>query len=341
MNATLSIRDLTLSFNSPRGVARVINGLSLELQPATIHGLVGESGSGKSVASRAILGLHSRRSLHEITGVIEYDGRNLLELTEDEYSAQIRGREIAMIFQDPMTALNPVMRVGAQIALMLTTHGESKTHAEARRRAVDLLDKVGIRDPKRVSQSYPNELSGGQRQRVMIAMALACRPRLLIADEPTTALDVTVQAQIMDLLEELRETVGLSILLVSHDLALIAERCDSVSVMYAGRVVEEGRALDVFATPAHPYTSALERARPALDAAPHTRLQTIRGTVADLVHLPDGCAFRDRCPVAVQACSTVVPALTQADRASRLVACHNPIASPPQHTPSTRKEVTV
>ncbi|MGK5113222.1 ABC transporter ATP-binding protein [Geodermatophilus sp. CPCC 205506] len=320
--ALLEIEDLRVHFATPAGVAEVVNGVSLRIEAGTVHGLVGESGSGKSVTSRSVLGLLPRRSLVRRDGAVRFAGRDLFGLSEEEMGRDIRGRQIAMVFQDPMTALNPVMRIGHQIAMPLRLH-KGLSRRQARDTAVELLRQVGIPHPEARLRAYPHELSGGQRQRVMIAIALSCDPQLLIADEPTTALDVTVQAQILDLFDRLREERGLAILLVSHDLGLIAERCDEVSVMYAGRVVESGPAEAVFDAPEHPYTRLLEQARPRLENPPHTLLKTISGRPPRLVDLPPGCSFRDRCPRAGDDCAESFPPLTPS-APGRSVACLRP-----------------
>lgn len=319
--ALLEIQDLVLRFSTARGIAEVINGVDLRIEPGQVHGLVGESGSGKSVTARSVLGILPRRSIAHRSGSIRYRGEELTELSEKQMRDEIRGKEIAMIFQDPMTALNPVMRIGQQLSLPIRLH-QGLSKKDAREKAVDLLRQVGIPDPESRLSAFPHELSGGQRQRIMIAVALACDPHLLIADEPTTALDVTVQAQILDLFDELREQRDLAILLVSHDLGLITERCDKVSVMYAGEVVERGTARDVFDNPRHPYSRLLEGARPRLEDPPHTKLNTISGRPPNLLERPDGCAFRSRCPRALDVCASVRPELVQVG--STVAACHNP-----------------
>ncbi|MET7541409.1 ABC transporter ATP-binding protein [Streptomyces sp. NPDC005507] len=305
----LSVDDLRVEFTTPRGIAQVVNGAGLTLDAGELHGLVGESGSGKSVTARTVLGLLPQRRIHSLTGSVRYKGRELLGLSEKQWRKGLRGKEISMVFQDPMTALAPSMHIGDQVMMPVRQH-EVISRSEARARMLDLLQQVGIPDPVKRSKSYPTELSGGQRQRVMIATALACDPALLIADEPTTALDVTVQAQILDLFDALREERGLAILLVSHDLKLIAERCDEVSVMYAGSIVERGDAKRIFKEPQHPYTRLLEGAMPRLEDPPHTRLKTIVGQVVDLHRLPTGCAFAGRCPDAQDDCLAARPTLS-------------------------------
>lgn len=317
----LEIEDLNIHFDTGNGIAEVINGVGLRLEAGKVHGLVGESGSGKSVTSRAVMDLLPRRRMVKRTGSIKFKGREIMDLNEDQMRESIRGKHVSMVFQDPMTALNPVMRIGMQLALPMIRHfGISKK--EALVRAEDLLNQVGIPHPAERLRSFPHEMSGGQRQRVMIAIALACDPELLIADEPTTALDVTVQAQILDLFDRLRVERNLAILLVSHDLSLIAERCDHVSVMYAGRIVESGPAEQIFNHPEHPYTKLLEEARPSMDTPPHTVLQTIPGSPPQLVDLPPGCSFASRCPLATEVCREERPLLLGRG-VNRVVACHH------------------
>ncbi|WP_431710511.1 ABC transporter ATP-binding protein [Glutamicibacter uratoxydans] len=317
----LEIEDLNIHFDTGNGIAEVINGVGLKLEAGKVHGLVGESGSGKSVTSRAVMDLLPRQRMVTRTGSIKFKGREIMDLNEDQMRESIRGKHVSMVFQDPMTALNPVMRIGMQLALPMIRHfGISKKAALVR--AEELLGQVGIPHPAERLRSFPHEMSGGQRQRVMIAIALACDPELLIADEPTTALDVTVQAQILDLFDRLRKERNLAILLVSHDLSLIAERCDHVSVMYAGRIVESGPAEEIFNHPEHPYTKLLEEARPSMDTPPHTVLQTIPGSPPQLVDLPPGCSFANRCPLATEICRHERPLLlARGDK--RVVACHH------------------
>ncbi|AWB90217.1 ABC transporter ATP-binding protein [Salinibacterium hongtaonis] len=322
----LEVTDLRIQFTTPQGIAEVVNGVNLSIAPGQVHGLVGESGSGKSVTARAVLGILPRKALHLREGSVRFAGEEILGLGEDQMRERIRGRRIAMVFQDPMTALNPVMRVGKQLVLPIRRHLGLSAKA-AKERAIDLLGQVGIPDPIEKFKAYPHQLSGGQRQRIMIALALSCDPELLIADEPTTALDVTVQAQILDLFDKLRRERNLAVLLVSHDLSLIAERCDAVSVMYAGRVVETGSAISTFEAPQHPYTKALEEARPSLDNPPHTLLRTIPGRPPQLTDLPHGCSYANRCPRMTELCLDVDPPL-EPGPAGRPVACHHPVAGP-------------
>ena len=293
--ALLEVRDLRTYFHTADGVARAVDGVSFHVERGEVLGIVGESGCGKSVTSLSIMGLVSEPGRIEEGSSITYDGRELTTLSEKEMRA-VRGNDIAMIFQEPMTSLNPVFPVGGQIGEALRLHrGMSKK--EARERTIELLRLVGIPVPERRVDEYPHQLSGGMRQRIMIAMALANEPDVLIADEPTTALDVTIQAQILELLDELRERLGMAIVLITHDLGVVAEVCDRVVVMYAGQVVEEGAVEDIFRRPSHPYTQGLLAAvpRPEKDA---TRLAVIPGTVPPPTAWPRGCRFHDRCPFA-------------------------------------------
>ena len=294
--ALLSIRDLRTTFRTAAGDARAVDGISLQLDAAQTLGLVGESGCGKTMTGLSIMRLVPPPGRIE-SGRIEFAGRDLLQLPE-RAMREVRGAEIGMIFQEPMTALNPVVTIGAQIAEAIALHGDKRT---ARARAVEMLRMVEIPEPERRAGEYPHQLSGGMRQRVMIAMALSCRPRLLIADEPTTALDVTIQAQILDLLGDLQRRLGMALLLVTHDLGIVAERATDVAIMYAGRVVERGAASDVFRRPLHPYTRGLLQSIPKVGAERQRRLDTIAGSVPDPLHLPSGCRFRDRCDLAIEA----------------------------------------
>ena len=328
----LAIRDLVTEFRTERGVVRAVDGVSFEIPRQRTLGVVGESGCGKSVTALSIMRLIASPPGRIASGAIQYDGKDLLALTEPAMRA-IRGNRIAMIFQEPMTSLNPVFTVGEQVAEAVRLH-QRKSRREALAVAIEMFRVVGIPAPDERVHSYPHELSGGMRQRVMIAMALACKPDLLIADEPTTALDVTIQAQILDLLRQLQRDLGMSILLITHDLGVVAETCDEVVVMYAGRVVERAATEALFAAPRHHYTAGLLRSVPSYtpaNAAPlppgtRARLQEIPGMVPPLDALPPGCKFADRCPAVADRCRAVEPALVALD--DGLVRCHFPVARP-------------
>ena len=287
----LRIRGLQTSFYTRAGVVRAVTGVDLDVSKHEIVGLVGESGCGKSVTSLSVLGLISDPGRIE-AGEIMFDGQDLLTLSHDELR-EIRGNRIAMIFQQPQSSLNPVMRVGRQIGESLELHRNMKDKA-ARERAIELMNMVGIPDPQRRIDAYPHEMSGGMAQRVMIAMALACEPEVLIADEPTTALDVTIQAQILELMLKLREETGTAIILITHDLGVVAEMCDRVAVMYAGEIVEQTDVRTLFAQPAHPYTRGLIGAVP-VPGEIRAELDTIPGSVPNLIELPQACRFSPRC----------------------------------------------
>ena len=304
--ALLSIQSLSVLLPSPGGSVTAVRDVSLEIAAGESLGLVGESGSGKSVTSLAILRLLPPQA--EVEGQILFNGENLLVKSPDEMR-RVRGARISMIFQEPMTALNPVMRVGDQVAEAVTAHGHNKR--EAQQRAIQALDDVGIPEPGRRARDYPHQLSGGQRQRVMIAMAIVNRPQLLIADEPTTALDVTIQAQILELLAELRHKFGLAMLFISHDLAVVSQVTDRVAVMYAGSIVELGAAHDVFRSPAHPYTRGLLHSVPTLRTDRSQPLRTIEGTVPNLASLPPGCRFEPRCEIRIPSCASELPPLLE------------------------------
>ena len=313
----LCVRDLRTYFDEDGRVVRAVDGVSFELRRGETLGIVGESGSGKSVTSLSIMRLVPSPPGRIASGEITFDGRSLLTASADEMRA-VRGRRIAMIFQDPMTSLNPFMRIGQQLAEVTRLHlGHSPR--EARDHAVRMLALVGIPDAGRRVHEYPHQFSGGMRQRVMIAMALSCEPALLIADEPTTALDVTIQAQILELIGQLRREIGTSVILITHDLGVVAERAERVLVMYAGRVVEQGPVADVFQSPQHPYTRGLLRSLPRLGGT-RARLETIRGHVPRLTELPSGCRFRDRCDFALPTCADFDPPL-ESFAADRSAAC--------------------
>ncbi len=306
--ALLEIRDLHTSFPTPVGDARAADGVSLSLEVGRTLGLVGESGCGKTVTALSVMRLLPPPAIIR-AGAIEFDGRDVLRLSEREMRS-LRGAALAMVFQEPMTSLNPVLTIGDQIGEAIRLH-RGVDRATARAEAIEMLRTVEVPEPARRVDEYPHQLSGGMRQRAMIAMALSCHPRVLIADEPTTALDVTIQAQILDLLGALQRRFGMAVLLVTHDLGVVAERADEVAIMYAGRVVERGAASEVLHGPLHPYTNALLRSIPRVGAARQRRLLTIPGVVPDLLHLPSGCRFRDRCPLAIAACAETDPMLRE------------------------------
>ena len=322
--ALLEVDSLQTHFGTPDGVVRAVEGLSFHIEAGETVAIVGESGCGKSVTSMSILRLVPQPP-GRIAGQIRFLGRDLLSLSEAEMR-KLRGNDISMIFQEPMTSLNPVLTVGRQIGETLRLHqGISARQAEAR--AVEILTLVGIPAPARRVREYPHQLSGGMRQRVMIAIALACNPKLLIADEPTTALDVTIQAQILDLMRDLKTRVGAAIMLITHDLGVVAEMAERVVVMYAGRKVEEASVGAIFATPMHPYTRGLLGAVPKLGSSlqheGRERLAEIRGQVPSLRQRIVGCAFAGRCPKATEYCREVAPAI-ELKAAGHLAACHFP-----------------
>jgi len=303
MSALLQVRDLTIELQTQRGPAVAVREVGFSLQAGETLGLVGESGSGKSLTAMALLGLLPEQA--RVTGSIVFDGRELVGQREPALRT-LRGDRIGMIFQEPMTALNPVHTIGDQVAEPLRLH-RGMGRAQARQEAIALLDRVGIADAARRVDAYPHQFSGGQRQRITIAMALACGPRLLVADEPTTALDVTLQRQILALLRELVAERGMALLLISHDLGVIAQNVQRVLVMYGGAVVESGPTASVFADAMHPYTLGLLAARPDLRTAKGQRLATIPGTVPELVDLPKGCPFAGRCAWTIPECGAVFP----------------------------------
>ena len=307
----LSVEDLQVSFKTDDGLVRAVRGVSFDVKPGETIGLVGESGSGKSVTNLAVMGLIPKPPGNIDGGKALYKGEDLLQMSDSQLQ-EIRGNQIAMIFQDPMTALNPLMTVEQQMTEITRLHmGLSKR--DARDRAAEMLEMVGISSPVKRLRDYPHQFSGGMRQRVMIAMALSCEPDVLIADEPTTALDVPIQAQILDLLAELQERKGTSIILITHDLGVVAGVCHRVMVMYAGRVVEKAGVNELFESPRHPYTIGLLESLPRLDQNKSELLQAIPGQPPDLAHIPDGCSFRPRCPFAVDECTSTDPPLKLID----------------------------
>ncbi|TME18476.1 MAG: ABC transporter ATP-binding protein [Chloroflexi bacterium] len=318
--ALLEVSDLRTSFFLRSGELRVLDGVSLEIQAGEVLGLVGETGSGKSVTAYSITRLLKQPG-RVVGGEVKWDGRDLVRLWESELEQEIRGKEISMIFQSPREALNPVITVGRQLTQVLRIR-RGMDRREARAEAIRILKSVYISDPESRLDSYPHELSGGMAQRIMIALALSCQPRLLIADEPTTGLDVTTQHQIVLLLRELRDRTGMAILLITHDLALAAQLCDRVAVLYAGRIAEMGPIGHLFRSPRHPYTAALLASRPRLGL--QGDILTIPGNVANLMRPPGGCRFHPRCPNATQVCAQQQPPLEPMDPGQR-VACHNPM----------------
>jgi peptide/nickel transport system ATP-binding protein len=315
----LEVRDLSVRFDTDEGAVHAVDRMSLELAPREVLGIVGESGCGKSVTALSILGLLPQTAT--VTGSVRFENEELLGAPRSRLR-KIRGRRISFVFQEPMTSLNPVLRVGHQIEEVLREHINLSRRA-ARVRTLELLDLVHIPDPARRVDEYPHQLSGGMRQRVMIAMALACDPNILIADEPTTALDVTIQAGILDLLRELRERLGTAIILITHNLGVVADLADRVIVMYAGRKAEEAPVEELFAHPQHPYTIGLLGAVPRPGVARNGRLQEIPGRVPSLAELPAHCAFAERCPRADEQSWSEVPQLRRV-RPDHLVACFHP-----------------
>ena len=300
----LSVRDLEVSFSTDEGVVKAVDGVSFDIDAGEVLAVVGESGSGKSVTAMTLMGL-TRSSNAHFSGTAHYKGDELLSASEERLQ-DIRGAEIAMIFQDPMSSLNPVMKIGDQIVEQIQAH-EALPDAQARERVVELLEKVGIPRARERIDSYPFEFSGGMRQRVMIAMALSCDPSVLIADEPTTALDVTIQAQILDRIRQLREETNAAVILVTHDLGVVADIADRIAVMYAGRIVEQGSLDDIFYDPQHPYTWGLLGSITRVDRPRPERLPAIAGLPPSLADRPEGCHFRPRCPHEFGKCSEVPP----------------------------------
>ena len=303
----LHVKDLVVSFDTEFGEVRAVDGVSFELRKGETLGVVGESGCGKSVTCLALMRLLPQPIGHIVSGQILLGDKDLVTLPR-ELLQTIRGRRIAMIFQEPMTALNPVETVGNQILEVFELHFPEVSLKEAKKTAVELLQMVGISAPEQRMECYPHQLSGGMRQRVMIAMALACKPDILIADEPTTALDVTIQAQILDLLRQIQKTTGMAIIFITHDLGVVAEMCDHVLVMYGGRAVEKGTALDIFKHPSHPYTQGLLASLPHFNSVPKAILKTIAGMVPPLHAMPAGCRFASRCEFVEPACRDQQPA---------------------------------
>lgn len=303
----VDIKNERLSFFTPAGEVKALNDVSIHLKEGEVLGIVGESGSGKSVTAYSLMGLTAYPG-KLIGGTLEFNGHRIDEMSEKQMR-KIRGEEISIIFQDPMTSLNPVYTIGNQICEMVLLHTK-KTKQEARERAKELLTLVGINEPEKRLRQYPHELSGGMRQRVMIAIALACEPKLLIADEPTTALDVTIQAQILELMMGLKEKLGMAIIMITHDLGVVASMCDKIAVMYAGKVVEYGTTDDIFYSPSHEYTKGLLRSIPKINEKEHSRLVPIEGSPVDMLNPPAGCPFAPRCDSCMKICLRQMPEYT-------------------------------
>ncbi|MFM5092942.1 ABC transporter ATP-binding protein [Aeromonas rivipollensis] len=317
----LEVRDLEVEFSVDDGKIKVLDGVSFQVAPGQTLGIVGESGCGKSVTSLAIMGLLPRPHGQVVAGSIRFQGEELLSLQPDQMY-KVRGNRISMIFQEPMTALNPVQTVGTQLMEVFSLHRPDFSQAQRKEAAIAMLQKVGIPEPAQRFEVYPHNLSGGMRQRVMIAMALACEPDLLICDEPTTALDVTIQAQILDLMKALQAQTGMAIIFITHDLGVVAELCDEVVVMYAGRAVERADIFELFDHPRHPYTHGLMASIPRLEDVPKSLLKTIKGQVPALHEMPAGCRFSNRCPHATEICVGTIPVTEQLSE-RHAVACHH------------------
>jgi oligopeptide transport system ATP-binding protein len=317
--ALLEVRNLCTEFRTGVGIVPAVDGISYPVEPGETVAIVGESGSGKSVGALSLLRLIPNPPGRITAGQVLFAGRNLLELSEDEMR-EVRGGEIGMVFQEPMTSLNPVLTIGRQITETLEQH-RGADRAECERRAHELLGLVGIADARRRLQQYPHQLSGGMRQRIMIAIALACEPKMIIADEPTTALDVTIQAQILELMQRLTSQLGVALIVITHNLGVVARYADRVNVMYAGRIVESGSAAAIYHNPRHPYTMALLRSVPRLDRPRQARLDPIEGQPPDLTRLDQGCSFRPRCRFAVEACAASRPPLVAIGAPGQQSAC--------------------
>lgn len=318
-NILLEIKDLRTTFHTDEGIVHAVNGVSYDLKAGETLGVVGESGCGKSVHALSLMRLIPSPPGKIESGQAIFEGRDLLKISEREMR-HVRGAEIAMVFQDPMTSLNPVFTVGFQIVEALELH-KGMNQKEARNRAEELLSLVGIPEARRRLDDFPHQFSGGMRQRAMIAMALSCDPALLIADEPTTALDVTIQAQIVDLVRRLQENLGMAVMWITHDLGVVAEMAKTINVMYAGYIIERGSVREIYKNPRHPYTQGLLASLPRLDEAPGTRLASIPGLPPDLIDLPKGCPFAARCQYRIQECLEVVPPLEHVDGKEHIVAC--------------------
>jgi oligopeptide/dipeptide ABC transporter ATP-binding protein len=319
----LEVNNLKTYFFTRSGVVKAVNDVSFTMKPGETLGVVGESGCGKSVTALSVMRLIASPPGKIVGGEINFDGENILDKSQEELS-DLRGSKISMIFQDPMTSLNPVFTVGSQIAETVKRHRKDVSNDQAWKRAVEMLDLVRIPDAKRRSKSYPHEFSGGMRQRVMIAIALACNPQLLIADEPTTALDVTIQAQVLELMKGLSQEFGTAVMLITHDLGVVAGTCQQVNVMYAGNIIESAPVKQIFDTPAHPYTVGLLQSIPRLDEGRGTRLTPIAGQPPDLINPPTGCPYAPRCPKVQSRCRQERPVLKPVGRGEQVAACFYP-----------------
>ena len=317
MKPLLEVKSLRTSFFTDAGEVRAVDGVSFSVEPGKLMGIVGESGSGKTASVLSIMRLLPD-SAKIVSGEIIFENQDLLKLSEPEMR-HVRGARIAMIFQEPMTSLNPVFTIGSQIGEAIRLHQQT-SRAETRNRTIEALRMVGIADPERRVDDYPHQLSGGMRQRVMIAMALSCNPKMLIADEPTTALDVTIQAQILDLIRELQVRLGLAVILVTHDMGIVAEYADDVTILYAARVMEQAPSAELFKNPLNPYTRGLLESIPGIDGTRHHRLQAIPGSIPSALNPPAGCRFHPRCPRAIPDCSAAEPPLLT-KRPNHNVAC--------------------
>ena len=307
MDVLLDVKDLHTQFSTSGGVVRAVDGVSWDVRPGETVALVGESGCGKSVSALSVMRLVAAPAGRIVSGQILFKGRDLLSLSEEEMR-RVRGREIGMVFQEPMTSLNPVLTVGRQLTETVEIH-LGMTPSQSRARAIELLSLVGVADPERRLAQYPHQFSGGMRQRMMIAMALSCGPPLVLADEPTTALDVTIQAQILELMKDLSRRLGAAMLIITHNLGVVARYADRVNVMYAGRIVERGTARQIYADPRHPYTRGLLRSVPRLDEPRRAKLEPVPGQPPDLTRLPRGCSFAPRCAHAIDRCRDEAPSL--------------------------------
>ncbi|MBK9294254.1 MAG: ABC transporter ATP-binding protein [Oligoflexia bacterium] len=322
MSSVVEVKNLVTSFKTQEGTFNAVDNVSFKVDAGKTLGIVGESGCGKSVTSLSIMGLIPMPPGKIESGEILFKGQNLLKLSQNEMR-KIRGNKIGMIFQEPMTSLNPVFTIGNQIEEAIKLHQKELSSKQVREKAIDMLKLVGIPSPEKRIDDYPHQLSGGMRQRVMIAIALSCSPDLLIADEPTTALDVTIQAQILDLIKKLQRELNTAMILITHDLGVVAETCDDVAVMYAGKIVEYGTADQIFNRPLHPYTKGLLNSVPHFETGKRkTRLETIPGIVPSLANLPQGCRFFDRCTQSIEQCKVRQPEL---EKLEHNVACYNPV----------------